>query len=55
MLNCDQNGPPRNLAHRVEWSFSEFSLYMNDHFHVISHYIANEAQATQVVVAEPKP
>ena len=55
MLNCDQNGPPRNLAHRVEWSFSEFSLYMNDHFNVISHYIANEEQCTQVAVCELKP
>lgn len=54
MLDCDQTGPPNNLAHQREWNFSEFDRYLTDHFHVISHYICNEAQCTQVAVCEPR-
>lgn len=52
MLDCDQNGPPRNLAHCREWSFSEFDRYLTDHFHIVSHYVINEQQCTQVAVCE---
>lgn len=51
MLNCDQQGPPRNLAHVREWSFDEFGPYMSSHFEVLEHFIVNKQQCTQVVVA----
>lgn len=54
MLKCDQMGPPNNLSHVREWSFTEFSLYLYDHFDVITHYICNEEQCTQVAVCELK-
>lgn len=54
MLKCDQNGPPNNLSHVREWSFTEFGLYLADHFNIISHYIVNEEQATQIAVCELK-
>lgn len=55
MLNCDQAGPPRNISHVREWSFSEFDRYLTDHFHIVSHYICNEEQCTQVAVCELRP
>ena len=54
LLDCDQQGPPRNLAHCREWSQEEFGLYLADHFDVISHYIISPEQATQVAVCKLK-
>ena len=55
MLDCDQAGPPRNLAHCREWSREEFGGYLSEHFNVISHYIISQEQCTQVAVLELKP
>jgi SAM-dependent methyltransferase len=55
MLACDQAGPPNNLAHQREWNFTEFDRYLTDHFHVVSHYVINEDQCTQVAVCELRP
>ena len=54
MLACNQSGPPNNVCHIREWSFSEFGSYLSDHFEVISHYVISENQCTQVAVCELK-
>lgn len=55
MLNCDQQGPPKNLSHVREWSQEEFGNYLSEHFRVISHCIISQEQCTQVAVLELKP
>ena len=46
------NGPPSNPCHCREWSFAEFQMYVGVYFNIIDHFISNEAQATQCVVAK---
>ena len=48
------DGPPKNPCHVREWNFQEFENYIGSHFTVIEHYISNEIQATQVIVAKIK-
>jgi len=47
-------GPPANGCHVREWSFEEFRQYMDGHFEVLRHFIANREQCTQVVIARLK-
>lgn len=46
------DSPPKNLCHVREWNFQEFESYIGSHFTIIEHYISNEIQATQVIVAK---
>lgn len=49
-----QDGPPHNLAHVREWTFQEFENYIGSRFEVLDHFIADQQQMTQVIVAKPK-
>jgi 2-polyprenyl-3-methyl-5-hydroxy-6-metoxy-1,4-benzoquinol methylase len=46
------NGPPKNRHHCREWSMDEFNNYINSRFEVLDHFISNEQQATQVILAK---
>jgi 2-polyprenyl-3-methyl-5-hydroxy-6-metoxy-1,4-benzoquinol methylase len=52
-VDC-HNGPPQNQSHIREWSFQEFYEYINYHFEIVSHFISNKKQATQLIVAKIK-
>lgn len=46
-------GPPKNIHHIREWSFSEFRYYfLNNfgHLNILEHYISNYYQKTQCIV-----
>jgi 2-polyprenyl-3-methyl-5-hydroxy-6-metoxy-1,4-benzoquinol methylase len=43
-------GPPKNKAHTMEWSYIEFHQMIKRWFKVQKHWISNEAQATQVAM-----
>jgi 2-polyprenyl-3-methyl-5-hydroxy-6-metoxy-1,4-benzoquinol methylase len=48
-------GPPKNIAHIREWTFSEFNLYIsNNGFEIIKHFISNSEQSTQCLLAKIK-
>ena len=47
-------GPPRNLTHQREWSFSEFNEYIGKYFDIIDHRITNYHQATQTMLCKKK-
>ena len=49
-----QNGPPVNLAHVREWSFSEFRTYVNQYFDVIEHFHTQQEWWGQVIIAVKK-
>lgn len=51
LLKRGLNGPPGNKAHVREWAFDEFGQYIGQRFKVLDHFISNQFQATQVVVA----
>lgn len=50
----DHSGPPRNKAHCREWTMEELKHYVGNWFDLESHAISNEAQATQLIVCQPK-
>jgi 2-polyprenyl-3-methyl-5-hydroxy-6-metoxy-1,4-benzoquinol methylase len=54
LYGYDHNGPPKNKHHVREWTFNEFYEYISNHFNVINHFISNEKQATQVILASIK-
>ena len=47
-------GPPSNPTHIREWNFKEFNLYLKKHFDIVSHYISNRNQWTQLIIAKRK-
>jgi 2-polyprenyl-3-methyl-5-hydroxy-6-metoxy-1,4-benzoquinol methylase len=47
-------GPPNNRHHVREWTMSELNEYVSQHFKVVTHYISNESQATQLIIVMPK-
>jgi len=48
------NGPPKNRSHVREWTMPEFSAYIGSRFNVLKHYITNQRQATQTLLASIK-
>lgn len=51
LLKRGHDGPPGNKAHVREWAFDEFNQYISKRFQVLDHFISNQFQCTQVVVA----
>ena len=49
------NGPPNNIEHVREWTLDEFAGYIGARFKILEHYICNQEQATQLLVARPWP
>lgn len=47
-------GPSLNETHIREWSFKELNDYVSKFFTVVAHYISNEKQATQLIIATKK-
>jgi hypothetical protein len=47
-------GPPRNPAHVREWTFDEFGAYIGQRYIILDHQISNRAQATQMIVCQPR-
>lgn len=45
------DGPPDNICHVREWTFDEFGQYISSRFEVLNHFISNERQATQCLLA----
>lgn len=45
------DGPPDNICHVREWTFSEFDHYIGSRFVVLEHFISNKSQATQCLLA----
>ena len=43
-------GPPFNPCHCREWNFDEFGKYIGARYKIISHFISNEEQKTQVIL-----
>jgi SAM-dependent methyltransferase len=54
MYNKEHNGPPKNQAHVREWNMEEFRNYINSKLEVLDHFISNNKQATQVILAKLK-
>jgi len=50
----DLDGPPYNKSHVREWTMLEFKNYIESKFNVLDHFISNEEQHTQVVLATLK-
>jgi SAM-dependent methyltransferase len=51
LFKLGHNGPPVNRAHVREWTMPEFYQYISSRFDVLEHFISNQAQATQVILA----
>lgn len=49
------DGPPDNVCHVREWTFDEFGRYIDSRFQVLEHFISNEKQATQCLLAAVRP
>jgi hypothetical protein len=49
------DGPPDNICHVREWTTFEFGDYISSRFQVLDHFISNEKQATQCLLACLKP
>jgi hypothetical protein len=45
------DGPPDNICHVREWTAFEFGQYIDSRFKVLDHFISNEKQATQCLLA----
>jgi hypothetical protein len=45
------DGPPDNICHVREWTTFEFGQYIDSRFKVLDHFISNEKQATQCLLA----
>jgi hypothetical protein len=54
LIDTNQNGPPKNQSHYREWNFSEFYEFISDFFVVECHFISNNIQGTQVIIARLK-
>jgi 2-polyprenyl-3-methyl-5-hydroxy-6-metoxy-1,4-benzoquinol methylase len=50
----DVDGPPFNKSHVREWTMPEFRNYIESRFNVLDHFISNNDQRTQVVLATLK-
>jgi 2-polyprenyl-3-methyl-5-hydroxy-6-metoxy-1,4-benzoquinol methylase len=48
------DGPPKNQSHCREWTMPEFYNYISSRFIVVEHFVSNEQQATQVILAKLK-
>lgn len=48
------DGPPDNICHVREWTSDEFGRYIDSRFKVLDHFISNEKQATQCLLAQLK-
>jgi SAM-dependent methyltransferase len=56
LLRCGtHDGPPQNPTHLREWSMAELHAYLSMFFEVKEHFISCAAQATQCVLAKPRP
>jgi 2-polyprenyl-3-methyl-5-hydroxy-6-metoxy-1,4-benzoquinol methylase len=55
LFKLGHNGPPVNRSHVREWTMHEFNQYIASKFDVLEHFVSNQAQATQVILARPKP
>jgi SAM-dependent methyltransferase len=49
------NGPPMNPTHLREWSMAELHAYLSVFLQIDEHFISSAAQATQCVMARPRP
>jgi SAM-dependent methyltransferase len=49
------NGPPLNPTHLREWSMAELHAYLSVFLEIDEHFISSAAQATQCVLARPRP
>lgn len=47
-------GPPTNITHVREWNMPEFKSYINSKLNVLTQFISNKEQCTQVILATPK-
>jgi 2-polyprenyl-3-methyl-5-hydroxy-6-metoxy-1,4-benzoquinol methylase len=54
LFKLGHNGPPVNRSHVREWNMPEFNQYISSRFEVLNHFISNEEQATQVILARVK-
>jgi len=54
LISTHQDGPPSNRSHYREWNFNEFYEYVSDYFLIEEHFISNEFQGTQIIVATLK-
>jgi len=50
----EENGPPHNLMHVREWSFSELRDYLSKWFDIESHFMTPKQVECQVVIAKPQ-
>ena len=48
------DGPPHNLMHIREWSFSELEEYISQWFQIESHFMTPKQVECQVIIATPK-
>jgi 2-polyprenyl-3-methyl-5-hydroxy-6-metoxy-1,4-benzoquinol methylase len=55
LLQTPKFGPANNKTHIREWSFEELNKYVSNFFEIVEHYISNEKQATQLIIAKKKP
>lgn len=55
---CDflgtEDGPPRNIHHVREWTFSQFGTYMAEWLEVERHYMPTPGTCCQMIVGRPK-
>lgn len=47
-------GPPNNVTHVREWNMPEFKSYINSKLNVLTQFISNKEQCTQVILATLK-
>ena len=55
LFDRGHDGPPDNICHVREWTFSEFGSYIGSRFDVMNHFISNKKQATQCLLARLRP
>jgi len=53
-LGLNMAGPPNNPHHCREWTQKEFAEYIGSRFKITEHYISNQKQKTQLIVAQNK-
>ena len=54
LLGRTPDGPPKNRAHVREWTQPEFYNYISSRFEVIEHFVSNQKQSTQTMLARLK-
>jgi 2-polyprenyl-3-methyl-5-hydroxy-6-metoxy-1,4-benzoquinol methylase len=52
LLEFGKDGPPKNRAHVREWTMPEFSDYIGSRFEILEHFISNQKQSTQTILAK---